>query len=1269
MKQIVQWGIFVTLIWFTVVQVNAISESGSLVTDIGEEKMVINQAVEFTCTTIANGDAGTMVLGTFEFSDPEAITKLEYLESKNGQWYEFFGDFGPPEGFPLTDAASRFRVTFGQAGVYTLKVSIVKADESREILCSLEQQVLVGPEKTADADPKDLTVDLSKVLRSVKTENTYVIRAEDAVILSTGKRGIRVYDDAGNLLGGGEDISSLSVSKTVNIQKVELYYHHENEFFEDWHTVPMEGFRISVDTEAPAELLLEPQIASNENGYYHTDIPFCVSAKDAGIYSGIGKVEYWIVKDEEAEGDSAILYEYEDGGEILDTYVNDGQLIVSAEEYNSRKVNVLLKVTDRAGNASFCEFDLKINVNAPKITLDISGEKSGEALEGYYHEARVLTITVKDRADTFDKNAVAVTNVDAEKIIWHSEGDFHTGQYVFEEDGHYEWDISYVNKAGLKNLEVTAPEDQHIYNFVLDQTAPKDLDIKIGGKSVLARDDSLEFYAFYREPVAVNLSADCDVSGLQWLEYQVVTKASDDQPGRIWKAYDEEAGIQIPLNEEAFVFMKVTDNAGNISIARSVGIIAEDQQPEAEIILESPNENGFYSGDVQVDFKVTEPKENGFSSGIEQISYSIYAVDTEEREEGILFAGEETVNFWSGSFVIDSEKFESNHVIVEITASDRAGNVCQSVTQDGEIRIDITKPKIDVSYDRNEAEGGRYFKTDRIATIIISEKNFRPEDAELFVSNTDGAAPQITGWSQKEENVWVSEIHYDRDGDYEFDISYTDPAGLVCDGEEVNYGDSVAPKDFTIDRTIPGIEVDYDHYETLNGNYYKRGRTATITITEHNLKPNGEDRERIKITMTAINDGTETVIPSVSSWKTTEDRHIAVIHFEEDALYTFDISVEDKAGNESEDFEAEVFYIDQTPPQIEIRGVLDHSANRGDVMPVVTYTDLNYDAGQVSVTLTGANRKNVAIDGVYREIPNGRTLTFRNFAEKKEMDDIYTLLVTLTDKAGNTAVETCTFSVNRFGSAYELDEKTENINGNYRKKPQEVVIYETNVDRLKNIVLTMFRNEETVVLKEGVDYKIHMEGGDGAWYRYIYTIPAGNFSKEGVYRLTVSSEDAAGNVAQNTLESKNLEIGFGIDRTAPNTFVANLESGMTYAVDQLDVRMNVKDNLFLAQIEVYLDDDVKPYKVWTTEEISRILSEEGEFVFHIQGDSTDSHRLKIVSKDAAGNVGTEEITDFFVTTNLWIRYYNHKPLFFGSIGGVLLFIGAIILTMKKRSKA
>lgn len=269
---------------------------------------------------------------------------------------------------------------------------------------------------------------------------------------------------------------------------------------------------------------------------------------------------------------------------------------------------------------------------------------------------------------------------------------------------------------------------------------------------------------------------------------------------------------------------------------------------------------------------------------------------------------------------------------------------------------------------------------------------------------------------------------------------------------------------------------------------------------------------------------------------------------------------------------------------------------------------------------------------------------------------------------GNTSTETIIFSVNRFGSTYALSESTEELNGSYVQSPADVVIKEINADKLANIKITLFKNNETIILEDGVDYEIDIEGGNGQWYQYTYTIFAKNFEDDGVYRVAVHSEDTAGNLAENTLDTKETEITFGVDKTKPNIIVTNLEAQTTYALENLTVLMSASDNLLLSSVSVYLDDDSKAYKTWTAEEIAEIVAANGEFTFDVLGDSTSAHKVKIVCVDAAGNEQVEEITDFFVTTNLFVRYYTNKPLFYGSIAGVILIAGLIVFLVVYKQK-
>lgn len=497
---------------------------------------------------------------------------------------------------------------------------------------------------------------------------------------------------------------------------------------------------------------------------------------------------------------------------------------------------------------------------------------------------------------------------------------------------------------------------------------------------------------------------------------------------------------------------------------------------------------------------------------------------------------------------------------------------------------------------------------------------------------------------------------------YTFAIACTDQAGNP--NEPVYYADgTVAPTAFTIDKTRPTISVTYDNNSALNGNYYNANRTATVVVTEHNF-----DASRVNITLRATDDGADIALPTVSGWTSSGDRHTATIAYRRDGLYTFDIDVTDKAGNTSADFTEQTFYVDTTAPTLEITGVADRSANNGDIIPVVSYSDTNYDDAQVNITLTGAMRKGVALDGSYADQHNGKVFTFKNFAKEKEVDDIYTLAATLTDKAGNTTEKTILFSANRFGSTYALSAATDQLNGSYVQTPQDVVVTETNPDALQNIRITLFKNNQTIILQEGTDYRIEVRGGNGQWYEYIYTVLAKNFADDGVYRLTFYSEDAAGNIAENTLDTKKQEIGFGVDKTKPNMVVTNLESDTTYPLENLTVSLSAGDNLLLQSVVVYLDDYSKAYKTWTAEEVAAIVADQGEFTFDIPGDSTGAHQVKIVCTDAAGNEQTEEITNFYVTTNLFVRYYNNKPLFFGSIAAVVVIAGVVIALAAGKKK-
>ena len=1080
----------------------------------------------------------------------------------------------------------------------------------------------------------------------------------------------------------------------------------------------------------PSEIVITPENANGNGLYghaYDNGIQVDISVSDAEPYSGIKSVDYKVVMDNDSANptQSGNLYTFNNPSPAqADLKENwTGSITVDPALNNSCNVVVYVTVVDNAGNTSTNSKAIDIDVTKPTIDItftdDVAVNKTVDN-RGYFAGKRVATVKITERTHHFDATAatkgIVINAVDAkgnpvanayEISNWTTvegatpDAAVHTATITFKEDANYTWSISYKDKADNQNETPTTGSSVTPYTFTVDTTAPTGT-VKAAtaenpdGITWDTLRGTLTFGIWSKKNITVTGTSDdatSDVSGNIVEYYKVVASSATDGTTAL-KAEDLDAvsswekftSLKVDKDEQFTVYIKITDLAGNYTYISTNGLIVDHNAPLEETVApevtvepEQPV-NGLYNGDVKVDIKVVDPLVGGTYSGLKKIWYEVKNMGEVTQTETLYeFTNndpkqEDLLQTWTGDITVKSNLNNSNDVEIIVYAQDNSLNGSDKTVA---IKIDITKPTILVSYDNNSADSDTFFKDDRTATVIVTERNFDPKDVVVSITNTDGVVPVISEFTQTKEGTgnkddaqWTATIKYTADGDYTFDIAYTDLAKNVCDGETFAEG-TVASNAFTVEQTDPIIKVTYDNNDALNGNYYKAIRVATVVISEHNLEPNGVDKDRIKITVTATDDDKEITAPVETEWTTSGNTHTATITYNSDALYSFDITVKDKAGNEYDDYAVETFYVDKTAPTLDITGVADQSANNGDVIPVVSYSDTNYDAEKVTITLSGANRGAIKeLLGRYTDdVHNGNAFKFDNFANKKEIDDIYTLTATLTDKAGNTTEKKITFSVNRFGSTYAMSDAAKKLNGTYVKEPVDVVVTETNANELKNIKITLFKNNETIALTENEDYKIDVTGGNGAWYHYTYTVFAKNFADDGVYRLTFHSEDAAGNVAENTLDTKDTEVSFGVDATKPNIVVANLENGVTYALENMTVNMSVSDNLLLNSITVYLDNYDKAYKTWTAEEISEIIAKNGEFTFDIAGDSKSAHKVKIVSVDAAGNEQVEEITDFFVTTDILVRYYNNKPLFFGSIAGVIVLAGLIVfLVVYKRKK-
>lgn len=302
---------------------------------------------------------------------------------------------------------------------------------------------------------------------------------------------------------------------------------------------------------------------------------------------------------------------------------------------------------------------------------------------------------------------------------------------------------------------------------------------------------------------------------------------------------------------------------------------------------------------------------------------------------------ENLVTQMTGSVTVDGNH---NDMVVVVELTDRAGNISYDYYVFG---IDKTAPVITVSYNNNNADtasgnGVAYFDANRTATIVVAERNFNSENVVVNVTKDGRTYPVALSWrdeagtsSNGDDNRHITSIIYDSDGDYTFSVSYTDRAQNKNNG--VDYGNSVAPTSFTIDKTAPVISVSYNNNDAQNGKYFKATRTATIVITEHNF-----DVNRVIFTRTASLSGSNITLPSIN-WSNNGDVHTATINYSADGDYTFNIAMDDMAGNTNNGVDygpsvaANDFTVDQ---RIDNLAIAFSNSENGSVTDLRSFNDI-----------------------------------------------------------------------------------------------------------------------------------------------------------------------------------------------------------------------------------------------------------------------------------------------------------------------------------------
>lgn len=733
-----------------------------------------------------------------------------------------------------------------------------------------------------------------------------------------------------------------------------------------------------------------------------------------------------------------------------------------------------------------------------------------------------------------------------------------------------------------------------------------------------------------------------------------------------------------------------------------------------------PNNDGWFNANgkplTSVNLKTTD------SLATVETAYTIWYWKNGQSENDAteIFKGTITANETeiaaNGTAVKQTEFFNDKNAPFRIEEYNKAGYYKITAVSKDEIgnskeaeslvfKYDATAPMIEAEFKDtvslgNNDEHGKYYNIKRTVTISVTDEGFTgTEDltnAEKITCASGGAeALREEAWKWTEGH-WECRYSYGvasgdaRDGDdYKLTVSVTDNAGntsrtdenglYYINGSETakseisHYtGDGQANNQFTIDQTKPVVSVVFDNNSARNEKYFSAGRTATITVTEHNFDP------KSSVSMTAEN--ATAGADAKEGWTQNGDVWTKTVTFDpQDAVCKFSIDVTDLAGNKCPDEDVNYgssaapreFVIDQVNPALEITGT-NASPYADACAPGFTAHDTNMST-EYTMTLTrtvrASRNANVSDRFLTR---NSVTVTgtdinavFNTITEEAENDGIYILDVTVMDMAGNSTQADSTFTVNRHGSFYIFNEALADVvNAKYVQKADgSYQVTEYNASPLvgDSVKIEIYRDGQLVTtLTPAVGAGVI---GASGLYEYTYDLPAEHFAQNGRYKVALSSLDEAKNESDNTkLDDALLE--FTVDSVAPEiTMIKGLEKGIVNA-KELTFSAAVMDTYGIASVQILVDGKV--VKEYVTQEAYDALKAGGQALDHEYAvltntldagveckllESSSRQHVVIAVTDMAGNVTQTDSKDFapsydfhenvLVSTNFWARYIHN----------------------------
>lgn len=794
-------------------------------------------------------------------------------------------------------------------------------------------------------------------------------------------------------------------------------------------------------------------------------------------------------------------------------------------------------------------------------------------------------ITVKINGEETNGSLAVIKSLLTQKSNWKAvEGSPDTYKLDFEviTDGSYDFSVEIADLAGNKSQKITK---QICHDTKEPDFTKASFDVE--------RREFKDYGYIANKTIGLEIIGSDEVSGIK----EVYVSYTDNNGNAVKGTCELKEGTT-----DTFLYffgkkdcekglidtITLTDNSDNTRVVDfKNGVIIDKETADVELLNLDISDNVNGREVLNEDLDLTLSIKDNYS-GIGSYNYTLNGKKKEGSGDRQQIEYEKVIK----DKIIASQN-EGDDIVVELSATDNAGN---SKKIEKKYSFDTTKPTIKVTYD--STTDNNYYKVTRTATVTIIDEHFSEKGVVFAVTNNGNKVSVSPKFTTNDGKTFTATVPFSEEGIYAVGLTATDRAGnksVFTDGTL-----------FTIDKTAPKMSVSYDDSRASNGKYFNNTRVATVLVDELNF-----DDSLVKVNVGATGEGRA---PQLSSFSNSLTHHTANLSFSVDGNYTITGSVTDKAGNVSEEVTSPEFVIDTKQPEISFSGVEEGRSYNGDIAPVCSVTDTNYDSGEVVANGVKYGQHN-ELNINNNKTKEGETFTYSVFTKQLGTDDAYTIRATARDLAGNTQEKSISFKVNRFGSRYSLDEyTTEAAEKYYVNSDKNFVIIEDNLDKVSNYELCYVSDGATKVLDYDKNYTVSSSVDNSGWNSYSYSIKPDMLEKDGVYSFVVYSTDAAGNKSDNITKGTPLQVC--VDDTAPVITVANLEDTGVYRVKNLKAKVIVTDNIAYDKSIVKLNE--KEYDVT-----------ESDFDIDIN-ESKEEQTLEVMSIDKAGNAVTTDIYTFLV---------------------------------------